>query len=106
MLRLLPLQLFVLRHQVRVCVYIYKCSLLRAHSHTHSLTRWPLARFLLLILSPTHAPSPTPPYLTACPEHVGALGNVEARSLKLITRLSARDVVRLTGGWVGGWVDR
>lgn len=41
--------------------------------------------------------SPTPPYLTACPEHVGALGNVEARSLKLITRLSARDVVRLTG---------
>ena len=72
--------------------------------HALSLTRWPLARSPCM-LSPTHAHSPARPQLKACPEHVGALGNVEEdASIKLMTRLSAREVVRLTGGWVGGCV--
>mmetsp|Transcript_88275 Transcript_88275/g.129081 ORF Transcript_88275/g.129081 Transcript_88275/m.129081 type:complete len:142 (-) Transcript_88275:56-481(-) len=37
------------------------------------------------------------PQLKACPEHVGALGHVEEdASIKLMTRLSAREVVGLT----------
>ena len=57
------------------------------------------------MLSPTHAHSLARPQLKACPEHVGALGHVEEdASIKLMTRLSAREVDRLTGGCVGGRV--